>query len=804
MIYPRDFENKLAFADIRQMLRDACLSVLGQEKVDDMQIMDNSVEINEKLARVNELKQLLSEYPEFPMTYFFDMRAVVSRLRIANTHIEEAELFDLRRSLDTIDKIKSILIPETFTLGDDVKYPHLQILAEEISTFPYLVHRIDQILDRNGKIRDTASPTLQRIRLELRAAAGSVSKILHNILRQAQQDGYVERDVTPSVRDGRLVIPVAPAMKRKIQGIVHDESGSGKTVFIEPLAAVEANNKIRELEDDERQEVLKILTEFSKVIRPDVQYIVASYSLLAHIDFLRAKLIVAERFKAITPEVCDKPMIDWIQARHPLLMLSLEKHNKAVVPLDIKLESEGRILIISGPNAGGKSVCLKTVGLLQYMLQCGLPIPIKEGSRCGVFSDLMIDIGDEQSIENDLSTYSSHLQNMKAMLKACASRTLILIDEFGGGTEPNIGGALAESMLKRFWEKGSWAVITTHYQNLKHFADEHKGVVNGAMLYNRHEMQPLFQLQIGQPGSSFAVEIARKIGIPEEIIQDASDIVGQDYVQSDRYLQDIVRDKRYWENKRQNIHQREKEMQKTIERFESSVDEVDKERRAILRRAKEQAEELLKETNKRIENAIREIREQQAEREATKRIRAELTAFIEGVNELDTTANDAFINKKIEQIKARQKRKEERKAQKAAEAERPKEKQPEQPKIIEAGRLIKGTYNLAALQQSNQSIIDKKPSNATRTVVDEHRAQFRPELDLRGMRADEAYDKLVHFIDDAILVGIRDIRVLHGKGNGILRETVRQYCATVPNIQNFKDEHVQFGGSGITVVTFFN
>ncbi len=500
MIYPRDFENKLAFADIRQMLRDACLSVLGQEKVDDMQIMDNSVEINEKLARVNELKQLLSEYPEFPMTYFFDMRAVVSRLRIANTHIEEAELFDLRRSLDTIDKIKSILIPETFTLGDDVKYPHLQILAEEISTFPYLVHRIDQILDRNGKIRDTASPTLQRIRLELRAAAGSVSKILHNILRQAQQDGYVERDVTPSVRDGRLVIPVAPAMKRKIQGIVHDESGSGKTVFIEPLAAVEANNKIRELEDDERQEVLKILTEFSKVIRPDVQYIVASNSLLAHIDFLRAKLIVAERFKAITPEVCDKPMIDWIQARHPLLMLSLEKHNKAVVPLDIKLESEGRILIISGPNAGGKSVCLKTVGLLQYMLQCGLSIPIKEGSRCGVFSDLMIDIGDEQSIENDLSTYSSHLQNMKAMLKACASRTLILIDEFGGGTEPNIGGALAESMLKRFWEKGSWAVITTHYQNLKHFADDHKGVVNGAMLYKRHEMQPLYQLQIGQPG----------------------------------------------------------------------------------------------------------------------------------------------------------------------------------------------------------------------------------------------------------------------------------------------------------------
>ncbi len=804
MIYPRDFENKLAFADIRQMLRDACLSVLGQEKVDDMQIMDNSVEINEKLARVNELKQLLSEYPEFPMTYFFDMRAVVSRLRIANTHIEEAELFDLRRSLDTIDKIKSILIPETFTLGDDVKYPHLQILAEEISTFPYLVHRIDQILDRNGKIRDTASPTLQRIRLELRAAAGSVSKILHNILRQAQQDGYVERDVTPSVRDGRLVIPVAPAMKRKIQGIVHDESGSGKTVFIEPLAAVEANNKIRELEDDERQEVLKSLTEFEKVIRPDVQDIVASYALLAHIDFLRAKLIVAERFKAITPEVCDKPMIDWIQARHPLLMLSLEKHNKAVVPLDIKLESEGRILIISGPNAGGKSVCLKTVGLLQYMLQCGLPIPIKEGSRCGVFSDLMIDIGDEQSIENDLSTYSSHLQNMKAMLKACASRTLIYIDQSGGGPEPNICFSLAESMLKRCWEKGSWAVITTHYQNLKHFADDHKGVVNGAMLYNRHEMQPLFQLQIGQPGSSFAVEIARKIGIPEEIIQDASDIVGQDYVQSDRYLQDIVRDKRYWENKRQNIHQREKEMQKTIERFESSVDEVDKERRAILRRAKEQAEELLKETNKRIENAIREIREQQAEREATKRIRAELTAFKEGVNEIDTTANDAFINKKIEQIKARQKRKEERKAQKAAEAERPKEKQPEQPKIIEAGRLIKGTYNLAALQQSNQSIIDKKPSNATRTVVDEHRAQFRPELDLRGMRADEAYDKLVHFIDDAILVGIRDIRVLHGKGNGILRETVRQYCATVPNIQNFKDEHVQFGGSGITVVTFFN
>ncbi len=818
MIFPLNYEQCIGFTEVRAQLEALCLSSLGREKVADMGLMDSAIEIAEKLARVSELQLLLSEDADFPFDNYYDMRQSLSRLRIANTHLEEEELHHLRLSLDTLDRIKRRLVPETFQLGDVAKYPHLQILAEEVSTFPQLVRRITQILDQHGRMRDTASPTLQRIRMELRAAEGSVSRVLARILREAQQEGLVEKDASPALRDGRLVIPIAPAHKRKIQGIVHDESGTGRTVYIEPLAAVEANNKIRELEDAERKEVLRILTDFAGIIRPDIRYIIASYTLLAHLDFLRAKTLLATRMHAIIPTIVKQPLVAWSAARHPLLEQSLRENGRAIVPLDISLSPEGRVLIISGPNAGGKSVCLKTVGLLQYMLQCGLPIPVGEGSRCGVFNDLMIDIGDQQSLADDLSTYSSHLLNMKTMMRGCSEHSLIMIDEFGGGTEPTIGGAIAESILKQFWQRGAWAVITTHYTNLKHFADNHDNVANGAMLYNRHEMQPLFQLQIGQPGSSFAVEIARKIGIPEEVIADATEIVGQDFVQSDRYLQDIVRDKRYWENKRQTIHQRERDMERTIERFASSVDEVDRERRAILRRAKEQAEELLREANRKIENTIREIREQQAEKEATKLLREEMNAFREEVSTIDTTANDAYIEKKMAQIAARQQRK----------AERKKKKEEEQAKIAtnktlaseesakptaatlkaslkaEGTPLKRGTFNLAELQQRGGTLLDNRPqaTNITRAVVDEHRAAFRHELDLRGCRADEAMDRLMHFVDDALLMGVTQVRVLHGKGNGILRSIVRDYVATVPNVTNYKDEHVQFGGSGVTVVSF--
>lgn len=547
MIYPQNFEQKIGFDSIRHLLKEKCLSTLGQERVDEMNFSESFKDINEWLEQVMEFIRIIQEEDSFPDQYFFDVRPSLKRIRVEGMYLDEQELFDLRRSLETIRDIIHFL---TLTPNDEEQenspYPALQKLAGDIIVFPQLITRINNILDKFGKIKDNASSELLRIRRELASTAGSISRSLNAILRNAQAEGYVDKDVTPTMRDGRLVIPVAPGLKRKIKGIVHDESSTGKTVFIEPAEVVEANNRIRELEGEERREIIRILTDFSIIIRPQVPAILQSYEFLAEIDFIRAKAHFSIQTNATKPSLEDKQILDWTMAIHPLLQLSLAKHNKKVVPLDIELTKNQRILIISGPNAGGKSVCLKTVGLLQYMLQCGMPVPMHERSHAGLFGSIFIDIGDEQSIEDDLSTYSSHLTNMKTMMKSCNERSLILIDEFGGGTEPQIGGAIAEAVLKRFNEKGTFGVITTHYQNLKHFAEDHEGVVNGAMLYDRHLMQALFQLEIGNPGSSFAVEIARKIGLPEEVIADASEIVGSEYINADKYLQDIVRDKRYW------------------------------------------------------------------------------------------------------------------------------------------------------------------------------------------------------------------------------------------------------------------
>ena len=728
-------------------------------------------------------------------------------------------------------------------------------------TFPAMLRRIDSILDKFGKIKDSASMTLAGIRHELSKTEGSISRTLYTILHAAQKDGLVDKDAAPTMRDGRLVIPVAPNLKKRINGIVHDESATGKTVFIEPTEVVEANNRVRQLEAEERREIIRILTVFSDEVRPHVPAILDSYQFLATMDLIYAKAQLAEQTKAIEPEVRSKTHIDWIHAEHPLLSLSLQKQGKKVVPLDIRLETTddtdtknkknvGRLLIISGPNAGGKSVCLKTVGLLQYMLQCGLAIPIGDRSTCGLFQDILIDIGDEQSIENDLSTYSSHLLNMKQMMRQASAHTLLLIDEFGGGTEPTIGGAIAEAMLKQFWKRQAFGVITTHYQNLKHFADDHEGVINGAMLYDRHEMQALFQLSIGQPGSSFAIEIARKTGIPEEVIKDASDIVGQDYIQSDKYLQDIVRDKRYWEGKRQTIHEHEKRLEVSGQKLEATIEEIEQQRKDILRRAKEQAEELLRESNRKIENAIREIRESQAEKEAARRAREELNAFKEEVAEIDTRENDELIARKIRQIQERKERREKRKAEKLAKKEEGTPtnatitagSQPtnsvSQLKVGDTVR-IKGLQSVGTIdsidgkmatvifggmktkmraerlehaqppkvektkaEERNANIVGSygSISNDTRNVIDNRKQKFHQDIDVRGMRGDEAINAVTYFIDDAILVGMSRVRILHGTGTGILRQLIRQYLATVPNVSHFRDEHVQFGGAGITVV----
>ena len=863
MIYPESYERKIGFHEIRSLLHERCMSRLGRDMVDDMALMTDAVDVNEQLAQVREFRQLMEKHPDFPLEYFFDVREAVVRIRMVGTHFEEDELFDLRRSLDTICRMVTFLRSDD-TAGDSV-YPALTRLTDDVPVFPAIVRRIDSIIDKFGHIKDGATMTLAGIRHEKQKTEGSISRTLYTILHTAQRDGLVDKDAAPTVRDGRLMIPVSPSVKRRIGGIVHDESATGKTVFIEPTEVVEANNRIRELEAEERREVIRILTVFSDEVRPHVSDILESYRFMATVDFIHAKAELAAHIKAIEPHVTPQPHIDWIHAVHPLLRLSLEKQGKAVVPLDVLLRGEGqesrgeRLLIISGPNAGGKSVCLKTVGLLQYMLQCGLSIPVGERSTCGIFEKLMIDIGDEQSIEDDLSTYSSHLMNMKQMLRHADEHTLLLIDEFGGGTEPAIGGAIAEAVLKQFWQKNTFGVITTHYQNLKHFADEHDGVVNGAMLYDRHKMRPLFQLSIGQPGSSFAIEIARKTGLPEEVIQDASDIVGREYIQSDKYLQDIVRDKRYWEGKRQTIHQHEKRLEVRGEKLEADIEEIEQERKAILRRAKEQAEELLQQANKKIENTIREIREKQAEKDATRRLREEMEQFKQEVAGIDAQASDEIIERKIRQIEERKKRREERKSEKlkvkseqlaAQESNAAANSQLSahnsqlstlNSQLKEGSTVrIKGLTSIGTIEKidGKQATVifgggmrtkmridrleaakeppkEKSKSEernisiagapaalgaGARQAIDSRRQNFHQDLDVRGMRGDEAIQAVTYFIDDAILVGMSRVRILHGTGTGILRQLIRQYLATVPNVSHFRDEHVQFGGAGITVV----
>lgn len=844
MIYPKNFETKIGFDEIRTLLKQRCLCQLGREMVDNMQATDDAATINEWLLQVKEFRRIQAGAEQMPLQYFFDVRECVARLRLEGTHIEEDELFDLRRSLETICAIVSFLNRPDGTDGDGepaYAYPALHRLADGVATFPQLVQRIDQILDKLGKIKDSASPALLEIRRELARTEGSISRTLNSILRAAQSEGLVDRDASATMRDGRLVIPVAPGLKRKIRGIVHDESATGKTVYIEPAEVVEANNRVRELEAEERREIIRILTDFAKLVRPHVPELIDSYMFLAAIDLINAKAALADMTNAIEPEAGSQPHIDWIRAIHPLLALSLAKQGKQVVPLDIMLTHDKRILLISGPNAGGKSVCLKTVGLLQYMLQCGLPIPVDGRSKVGLFQNIMIDIGDEQSIENDLSTYSSHLTNMKHMMRQANGRTLLLIDEFGSGTEPQIGGAIAEAVLKQFCAKGAYGVITTHYQNLKHFAENHEGVVNGAMLYDRHLMQALFQLQIGNPGSSFAVEIARKIGLPEDVIADASEIVGSEYIQSDKYLQDIVRDKRYWETKRQNIRQREKQMEETIARYQAEMEELQKSRKEILRKAKEEAEQLMQEANARIENTIRTIKETQAEKEKTRQARQELTDFKESLEALANKEQEEKIARKMEKLKEKQNQKKEKKNRDANAATLSAEEQAARQARLEAERLaaivpgaavrikgqttvgevmevngknatvafgsIKTTVRIDRLERTNaqprQADVSTKStfiSSQTQDSMYEKKLHFKQDIDVRGMRGDEALQAVTYFIDDAILVGVSRVRILHGTGTGILRTLIRQYLQTVPGVRHFQDEHVQFGGAGITVV----
>ena len=775
MTYPQNIEQKIDFQVIRDCLKSCCTSSLGKERVDEMLWVNHYKTVQNRLAHLREMMNVLTDSSlSFPQGDIYDLREALARIRVEGLFMDENELFSLRKMLDYVGQLERF-----FTLLDREKYPLLASLP--LTSFPnHLIVAIDRIIDRYGKMKDSASPELARIRKDIAQSQGSVSRALNAILRQAQADGLLDKDAAPTMREGRLVLPVPPAYKRKIGGIVHDESATGKTVFIEPQQVVEANNRIRELEGEERRERMRILLEMTEYIRPEISHVLASEEFLADVDFLRAKALFAEDIEAIVPEVHNQPMLDWREARHPILLLNFRKQGRTVVPVSIRLK-ENRILVISGPNAGGKSVCLKTVALLQYMLQCGLAVPMNEASEMGLFENLLLDIGDEQSIEDDLSTYSSHLRNMKHFVRYANGKTLLLIDEFGTGTEPMIGGAIAEAVLTQLNEQKAYGVITTHYSNLKHLAERSKGIINGAMLYDRGQLKPLFQLSIGQAGSSFAVEIARQIGLPEQIIQRATDIVGEEHIDYDKQLQDIARDKRYWENKRQNIRQKEKHLEEKIAHYEEQMAGIKAKKRAIIEEANQQAADLLKKSNATIERTIREIKEAKAEKKATQQARQKVENLKSKVEEKSTKVSkpsSASASKKQKNV------------------------------LRDLSELKVLTKNPAKLIQETNT---PRPKMVSSNVADELRRRklaFSRELDIRGLRVDEALEVLIAYIDDALMVNAEMVTILHGTGTGALKQVVRDYLSerqkTMRKLRSgdisFHDGDPDRGGAGITVV----
>lgn len=809
MIQEESFEIKTGFDKIRELLKEKCSSSLGRDKVDEISFSTQYETILNWVNQTAEFTTILEE-EDFPSDPFYDVREGLIRIQTEGFYLSEQDLFDLRRSIETIGSIVKF-----FDSKSEEHYFYLKALAKDVFTFPDLIRTIDRVLDKFGRIKDNASPELANIRRSIAIEQSAISRAISHALHQAKKDGFIDEDTKPTLREGRLVIPVPPAYKRKVRGIVHDESATGKTVFIEPEAAVEINNKIRELLSDEKKEVIKILTAISSELRPRVPEMMDSYNFLSEIDFIRAKALFAQDTNAVLPKVSNETLLDWSMAKHPILLLNNRRSGKEVVPLNIQLNNENRILIISGPNAGGKSVCLKTVGLLQYMLQCGLLVPMHASSRMGIFGKVLIDIGDEQSLENDLSTYSSHLSNMKLFVKQCDGKSLLLIDEFGSGTEPRIGGAIAEALLDHFNQKSAFGVITTHYTNLKNFAEETDGIINGAMLYDRHRMQPLFQLEIGNPGSSFAVEIARKIGLPESVIEMATQKVGEDFVNMDKYLQDVVRDKRYWEGKRQSIKQKEKRLEELTAKYEAELEEMGKQKKAIIREAKQESQHLLSQANAAIENTIRKIKEAQADKEKTKEARKQLEDFKE---EQRRKEHGEAIERKLQPHKPIQKqpsKEEKRESIQVGDTVRIKG-QGGHATVIEikgnnatiAIGQLKSTVKTDRLEKVSKTMIKKEVakstfvSEATTDDLRQRQLNFKREIDVRGMRGDEALQAVTYFIDDAVMVNVDQVRILHGTGTGALRQLIRQYLQTVSSVRTFHDEHIQFGGAGITVVEF--
>ena len=830
MIYPESFDEKSGFTVIRRMLSELCLCSLGRQHVDNISFLTGYDDIELRLQQTGEFRRILLFGDDFPLGHISDATPWLKKLRVEGTFMELNELFELKRSLDTARGIIN-----WFRGKNAESYPALASLSGTASVPAFVRDRLAALLTREGRMKDNASPELLSLRRDISNKQASVSKRINAIMKTVQSAGLADPDAGVAMRDGRLVIPVNASMKRRIKGFVHDESASGRTAYIEPAEVVELNNEIRELEYAERREVMRILREFAGLLRPYLDDLFMVFRFMGLIDFVRAKAMFAVKVGAVRPVLRDMPVLQWKNAVHPLLWLSLKKENRETVPLDIEMDDENRILLISGPNAGGKSVCLQTVGLLQYMLQCGMLVPMSENSETGIFKGIFIDIGDEQSIENDLSTYSSHLLNMKIFVRESGPESLILIDEFGAGTEPMLGGAIAEAILEQLNENRTWGVITTHYTNLKHFAASAKGIMNGAMMYDTGKMEPLFRLETGKPGSSFAFEIARTIGLPENILQSATSKIGEEHKDFDKHLKEIIRDKHYWDRKRKNIRQIEKKLEQDLERYGSQLESAEKERKEIIARAREEARMLLDTVNKTIENTIREIRETQAEKEKTKEARAkisELKGFVEGREE---AAPDDGIEKKLERLrtkKERIKKKKEPDSGDTSVSPKGKEETEREDSKIRKGDMVRlfgrdmagevldvsgksimvafgnmvTTVKESRLEKLSRSDAKKMIKGDVGSVsassfsLRDKKLNFRAERDVRGMRADEALDIISRFIDDAVMVNAREVKILHGKGNGILRQVIREYLAGIPLVKSYRDEHVEFGGAGITVV----
>ena len=830
MIYPENFEKKIGADKIREHVTKFCLFDPGREEILKLPFSDDADIVRRRLGEVEEFRQIIIHETEFPIEHFIDISRHLKKAAIVGAYLEEPEFFDVKRALDSVRAIVSFL-----NSSDEDAVPLLKAMAAEVMIFPVVIDRINNVLNKQGRIKDGASPDLQRIRRDISGKESAISKQINRLLDKMRQQGLVEEDAMLTLRNGRPVIPVPAVNKRQIKGYVHDESATGKTAFIEPAEVVEANNELRELEIAERRELIRILTGLTDFIRPYLDDLQHSHIFLAKMDSVRARARFALDLNAIVPQLINRPEMDWQTAFHPLLFLSFREMRKEneVVPLDLRLDERNRILLISGPNAGGKSVCLQTAGLLQYMLQCGFPVTMAETSVCGCFESIFLDMGDEQSIENDLSTYSSHLINMKHFTRNAGNRSLVLIDEFGSGTEPMLGGAIAESVLQSLNDAGVFGVITTHYTNLKHFAASAEGIVNGAMLFDSHKMQPLFKLAPGRPGSSFAFEIARKIGLPETILKSAEEKVGKEHVDFEKHLKDIIRDKKYWEHKRQRIRQAEKRLADLVERYDTELSDTDKLRKKILTDAKEEAQRLLSGANKQIENTIREIRETEAEKERTREARKKLESFRDEI-----TGNAPSGKLRAETDDLRKRLEDIRRTGENIRARNPSLR----PKIrknqeVEDTAIGKGDFVLMKGQETPGEVLSLKGQKATvafgslRTVVSlenlekispekyrklnkplqttnspgewnsgRRRMNFTPDIDIRGKRADEAISLLTDFIDQAVMMRARHLRVLHGKGNGILRELVRQYLSGIDVVQSYADEHIERGGSGITII----